>query len=138
MNHWLDQQFRRWARWHELRLRDKSMGWPSSSPITHFGMPRSGSVWSGHDLVEDWSDCEELHEALKIWVKKEKLGSGEYCLLFTYYVETHCSYRKTGKSIGATDKTIKGWLDLVLLKVDRLLAEKSTVQKQLDIYTVVD
>ncbi len=98
---------------------DKSMGYPKTSPITNFGMPPStGNVW---DSVsdQDWSDCEELHLILK------KLGHGEFSLLVTYYVDTHCSYRKTGKAIGATDKTIKGWLELVLMKVDRLMVDKS-------------
>lgn len=119
MNNWLDQSLKRWAHWYQVRMLDKSMGYPKTSPITNFGMPPStGNVW---DSVsdQDWGDCEELHLILK------KLGHGEFALLVTYYVDTHCSYRKTGKAIGATDKTIKGWLELVLMKVDRLMVDKS-------------
>lgn len=128
--HWLHQSLCRWSVWYSTRMLDKSMGYPKTSPIANFGMPPStGNVW---DSVsdQDWSDCEELHLILK------KLGKGEFSLLVTYYVDTNCSYRKTGKAIGATHKTIKGWLELVLVKVERMMVEKSTVQKPLERLTV--
>ena len=130
MNHWLDQSLKRWARWYQLRMMDKSMGWPTSSPLEHFGMPRAGSVWSGHEATEDWSDCEELHLIIR------KLGYGESCLLITYYVETGCSYRKTGKAIGATDKTIKAWLEIVMGKVERLMGEKDCSKTTINVDSI--
>jgi hypothetical protein len=128
--HWLHQSLCRWAVWYATRMLDKSMGYPKTSPIANFGMPPStGNVWDSTS-EQDWSDAEELHMLLK------RLGDGEFALLVTYYVDTHCSYRKTGKAIGATHKTIKGWLELVLMKVDRMMVEKTTVQKPLERLTV--
>jgi len=118
LNYWLDQSLKRWAHWYQSRLMDKSMGWPSSSPLEHFGMPPSrGNVWDSH-IEQDWSDCEELHQVLR------KLGHGEFCLLVTYYVDTNCSYRKTGREIGATDKTIKAWLEIVRAKIERMIPQQ--------------
>ncbi len=106
------------------------MGYPKTSPIANFGMPPStGNVWDAAS-EQDWSDAEELHMLLK------RLGDGEFALLVTYYVDTHCSYRRTGKAIGATHKTIKGWLELVLMKVERMMVDKTTVQKPLERLTV--
>ena len=63
--HWLDQSLKRWAHWYQVRMLDKSMGYPKTSPIANFGMPPStGNVWDSAS-EQDWSDAEELHMLLK-------------------------------------------------------------------------
>lgn len=120
MNHWIDQRLKRWGHWYQIRMLDRSMGWPSTSPITRFGMPsHTGNVWGTSCESVDWSDCESMHQIVIL------LNPGETSLLLTYYVHTGCSYRKTGRAIGATHKTIKAWLDLVLQKIDRILGDAS-------------
>lgn len=101
----LDADLKRWAVWL-VRQTDKSMGWPNSSPITNFGMPQNRTMDTREVWIQTNAEMEKLNEAIS------RLSATDKTLLHTYYVETPCSYRKTAKLLGSTDKTIKAHLEL--------------------------
>lgn len=103
----------------QLRMLDKSMGYPKTSPIVNFGMPPStGAVWDSGNYEADWSDAEELHMTIK------KLPSADFELLVLHYVQCKCVYKRTAHYRGCSDKTVKGKIGMVMAQVDRLLADK--------------
>lgn len=129
IDHFTDASLKRWARWCQIRMIDKSMGYPKSSPVSRFGMPRTGSVF---DMIEHFNyEINEESEQLHMIIFKT-LDEKERQKLKVYYIQTHCRLRVAAKILDMTHPTLSKHLAFIVSKIRRAIAEERDTRKLRD------